>query len=60
VYVASSKQRIVTKSSAEAELVGLSDQASHIIGCREFLIGQGYDMPPCTIYQENKSTIAIA
>jgi hypothetical protein len=58
--VKSTKQKIVTKSSAEAELVALSDESSQIIGCREFLLAQGYDLPPAIIYQDNKSTIAMA
>ena len=42
VYVRSSKQKIVTKSSSEAELVALSDNASHVIWARNFIIAQGY------------------
>ena len=60
VYVKSSKQKIVTKSSAEAELVGLSDECSQIIGCRSFLLAQGYDLPSATVYQYNQSTMAMA
>jgi len=60
VFVKSSKQKITTKSSTEAELVGLSDTTSQVIWTREFLIEQGYDPGPATIYQDNKSTIALA
>lgn len=41
VFAKSAKQRIVTKSSTEAELVGLSDTASQAIHLREFLREQG-------------------
>jgi len=56
----SKKQRLVTKSSSEAELVGLSDGATPVIHMRDFLIAQGYDVGPALIYQDNKSTIALA
>ena len=53
VHCRSSKQLIVTKSSTEAELVGLSDSANQGIFVRTFLIAQGYKMEPVTIYQDN-------
>ena len=53
------KQKIVTKSSTEAELVGLSDTASQAIHTRLFLIAQGYEMGPATTYQDNKSCMAL-
>lgn len=59
VFVRSSKQRIVSKSSTEAELISLSDGCSQVIWSRDFLIGQGYDISAATIYQDNKSTIAM-
>ena len=59
VYAKSAKQKIVTKSSAESELVGLSDSTSQVIYCRDFLIGQGYKLDAATIYQDNMSTIAL-
>lgn len=59
IYAKSCKQKIVTKSSTEAELVGLSDTASQAIHTRRFLIAQGYEMGPATIYQDNKSCMAL-
>jgi hypothetical protein len=59
VLVKSVKQKINTKSSTEAELVGLSDSMSTIIWCRNFLEAQGYDMPPAQVFQDNMSTIAM-
>jgi hypothetical protein len=55
----SSKQKIATKSSTEAELVGLSDSASMVIWVRNFLCAQGFDVPPATICQDNQSTMAL-
>jgi len=59
IYIKSTKQKIVSKSSTEAELIGLSDACSQIIWCREFLIEQGYDVSAAKVYQDNKSTMAL-
>ena len=60
VFVKSTKQKLVSKSSTEAELIGLSDSASQVIWTRDFLTYQGYEMDPATVYQDNMSTIALA
>ena len=59
IYVKSSMQKIVTKSSTEAELVALSDTASQAIHLRNFVIAQGYDFGPAIIYQDNLSCMAL-
>ena len=59
VNVSSKKQHLMTKSSTESELVGLSDQLPQIIWTRNFLLAQGYTMGPAVIYQDNQSTIAL-
>ena len=59
VHCRSSKQLIVTKSSTEAELVGLSDSANQGIFIRTFLTAQGHAMPPMTILQDNQSCMAL-
>ena len=53
----STKQKLNTKSSTEAELVGLSDMCGKVIWHREFLIAQGIDVPPARVYQDNQSTM---
>jgi hypothetical protein len=55
----SSKQKIVAKSSTEAEIIGASDLASEGVFARNFLIEQGYDMKPATLFQDNKSAMAM-
>jgi hypothetical protein len=57
--VSSSKQKIVTKSSTESELVALSDYASAGIHLMNFLKSQGYEVQPCNLMQDNMSTIAL-
>jgi hypothetical protein len=59
VHCCSSKQTIVTKSSIEAELVGLSDSANHGLFLRSFLTLQGYSMGAVIIYQGNLSCMAL-
>jgi hypothetical protein len=60
IFAKSSKQKLVSKSSTEAELIGLSDSFTQAIWTRDFLVEQGYQVGPATIYQDNKSTIALA
>jgi hypothetical protein len=59
ISIKSSKQKIVTKSSTEAELISASDEASEALGNRDFLIAQGELDEPAILYQDNMSTIAM-
>ena len=52
VHVKSTKQKLVTKSSTEAELVALSDYAGQAIWVRNFIIAQGYDVGPVVLHQD--------
>ena len=60
VYVKSSKQKLVSKSSTEAELIALSDSSSQVIWTKNFIAAQGHSERPATVYQDNMSTIAMA
>jgi len=55
----SSKQKLVVKSSTEAELVSTSDESSAVIGVCNFVKAQGRELGPAILYQDNKSTMAV-
>jgi hypothetical protein len=55
----SNKQKLNTKSSTEAELVGVDDFMSRILSVRYFVEAQGYPLGPTTVYQDNKSSILL-
>jgi hypothetical protein len=59
IYCRSTKQRSVSKSSTEAELLALSDGASQVIWINNFLRYLHYKTGPAIIQQDNKSTIAL-
>jgi hypothetical protein len=56
----STKQHLVTKSSSEAELVGISDRLSPLIAHKYFLEEQGFKVGPIKLAQDNRSTIVMA
>ena len=58
-YAKSSTQQLNSKSSTEAELIALTDASCHVIWVRDYLICQGYNIGPATIYQDNMSTMAL-
>ena len=60
VYSMSSKQQINTRSSTEAELVGINDVLSMILWTRLFLKAQGYHVTDNILHQDNESTIKLA
>ena len=60
VMAISRKQKIVSKSSTEAELIALSDLCSIVELCNEFVRDQGYgDSEVPLIWQDNQSTISM-
>jgi hypothetical protein len=57
IYTQSSKQKLVAKSSTEAEIVGVAEALGHALWTRNFMTSQGYKMNPVTLHQDNKSAI---
>ena len=59
VYCASTKQKIMTTSSTEAELVGVADAMPKILWCRYFMESQGCNVQDVYVYQDNQSAILL-
>ena len=59
VYSTSVRQKLNTKSSTEAELVGVDDVMPQIIWTRYFLENQGYGIHESKIYQDNQSAMLM-
>jgi hypothetical protein len=56
----SCKQKLNTRSSTEAELVGAYDGATMILWTKLFMMeAQGYEITHTILYQDNKSAIAL-
>ena len=55
----SSKQKLNTKNSAEAELVGASDYIPSILLMKNFLKEQGYDIVQNVSEQDNESATKL-
>ena len=55
----SKKQKLNTRSSTEAELVGADDVASQILWTKHFMEAQGYMIKENILHQDNKSTILL-
>ena len=56
----STKQKVNTRSSTEAELVSIDDQISKIIWMKIFIESQGFEVDLNILYQDNQSTIKLA
>ena len=59
VYAKSTKQKIVSRDSTEAETIGLSDHTDKVMWFHRFMGYQGHNLQPPAIYQDNKSTISL-
>jgi hypothetical protein len=59
IYATSTRQKVATKSSTEAELVGVSDVLSQVIWTRYFLEAQGYTVKDSIVYQDNQSAMLM-
>jgi hypothetical protein len=60
VYAQSSKQKVVSRSSTESELIALHEAIPQVLWIRRFMLAQGYKIGATTVYQDNLSTMALA
>ena len=59
IYGTSKRQKLNTKSSTEAELVGADDVMPQMLWTLYFLEAQGYKIKDNILYQDNKSSILL-
>jgi hypothetical protein len=59
VYASSVRQKLNTRSSTEAELVGADDAIGMILWTRLFLENQGYMVRDTKLYQDNQSAMLL-
>jgi len=59
IYSSSTRQRLNTKSSREAELVGVDDAMPMVLLTRYFLEAQGYKANKNYVYQDNQSVMLL-
>ena len=59
LHTKSSRQKLNTKSSTEAELVGVSEYLPYNLWMNNFFKSQGYDLSKNVIYQDNQSAIRM-
>jgi hypothetical protein len=59
LYCKSSRQKLNSKSSTEAELIASSDMMGQMLWTLYFLRNQGYDITNNVLNQDNKSTIKL-
>jgi hypothetical protein len=60
ILAKSTKQKIMTKSAAEAEFIALTDFASEVIRLKPFYYGQNHIAESAIIYEDNTACISVA
>jgi len=58
-YGSSTRQKLNTRSSTEAELVSVDDMMGQVLWTRCFLEAHGYKVNNNVVYQDNKSAILL-
>lgn len=59
VYSTSTRQKLVTRSSTECEVVGVHDVMPQLLWTGHFLHAQGVTISDTTLYQDNMSSILL-
>ena len=55
----STKQKVNSRSSTEAELIGIDDVISKVLWSKRFLEAQGFDLEVTVIYRDNTSSMKL-
>ena len=53
------KQKMVTRSSTESEIVAMSDTLSEVLWFRHWLIDQGHALAPTVLYEDNEAVVKL-
>ena len=59
MQVLTKKQKLNSRSSTEAELIGVDDAVTQILWTKLFMEAQGYPIEKNIVYQDNKSSILL-
>ena len=59
MQVMSRKQKLNSRSSTEAELIGVDDAITQVLWTKLFMEAQGYPIEKNILYQDNKSSILL-
>jgi hypothetical protein len=59
IFTASLKQKVVSRSSTEAELVALDNSVLHLKWFSQIMEFLGYPQRPARVYQDNKNVIYV-
>ena len=59
ILSSSTKQKMNTRSSTEAEIVSSDDMLSQVLWAKLFLEGQGYEVKENVIMRDNQSTMKL-
>eukprot|EP00934_Nitzschia_sp_Nitz4_P002612 Nitzschia sp. Nitz4//scaffold489_size5144//31//2646//NITZ4_009230-RA/size5144-processed-gene-0.1-mRNA-1//1//CDS//3329552897//2602//frame0 len=59
VYSTSTKQKLVSRSSTESEVIGVHDVLPQIVWTSEFIKSQGYRVDKTVLYQDNMSAMLM-
>eukprot|EP00957_Ditylum_brightwellii_P130182 9929800-Ditylum_brightwellii.AAC.1 len=59
IFLGSTKQKINTKDSTKAKIVGVDDTMPHIIWTCYFMEVQGYEISDNIVYQDNESAMRL-
>ena len=59
VFTTANKQKLVTRSSTECEVVGVHEVMPQLLWTTQFLQEQGFDIKDTILYQDNMSSILL-